>query len=154
MTDSRRILFLDFDGVLHPKGAGGAQSHFVKKPLVEELLLESQFSNVHIVVSSTWREAYSLEKLRAFFSPGLRQRIVDRTPVLDDLDSDHLRYREVRAWLNKHPQTKIWCALDDDREGFPPSQSSNVVFTDPSQGVTGAQISDLRLLLSRRAPDA
>jgi hypothetical protein len=149
MSKGTKILFLDFDGVLHPKGANAAHDHFSKKHLLEELLLEPELSGVQVVISSTWREAYSLDRLRLFFSPRMQTRIVDRTPVLDDLDGEFLRYREVRGWLNRHPLTNAWFALDDDREGFPPSQSRNVVFTNPSFGVTESQIADLRSLLSK-----
>ncbi len=140
------ILFLDFDGVLHPKGAGGAHEHFSRRPLLEELLLEAACAEVQVVVTSTWREAYSLAKLRGFFGAALQPRIIDRTPALDDLDSDFLRYREIRAWLNRHPEAKRWCAVDDDREGFPENQA-RVVFTDSATGLTPANIAALRKLL-------
>jgi len=143
------VLFLDFDGVLHPKGAGGAAQHFCHRPLLETLLLESAFTQIRIVVASTWREAYSLQRLREFFCPELRPRIIDRTPVLDDLDSDHLRYREIRAWLNRHPEVKQWYALDDDTDGFPDIHRSRVVLTDPATGLTAREVALLRGLFTK-----
>jgi hypothetical protein len=143
------ILFLDFDGVLHPKGAGGAAEHFSRRPLLEALLLEAACADVRVVITSTWREAYSLAKLRQFFCAELQPRIIDRTPVLEDLDADHLRYREIRAWLNRHPEVKRWWALDDDRQGFPEAQLARIVLTDPDQALSAANIASLRALLTK-----
>lgn len=142
------VLFLDFDGVLHPKGAGGAAEHFSRRPLLEALLRETACADVRVVITSTWREAYSLAKLRQFFCAELQPRIIDRTPVLEDLDADHLRYREIRAWLNRQPQVKRWWALDDDRDGFPEAHATRVVFTDPAHGLRPADLDTLRALLA------
>jgi hypothetical protein len=141
------VLFLDFDGVLHPKGAGGFAAHFSRRPLLGELLLDAACAHVQVVVSSTWREMYSLAKLRSFFSAALQPRIIGGTPALDDLDADFLRYREIRAWLNQHPEVKRWCAVDDDRAGFPENQP-RVVFTDSATGLTPANIAALRALVA------
>jgi hypothetical protein len=146
-----QVLFLDFDGVLHPKGAGGAAEHFSRRPLLEELLLDAACADWRVVITSTWREAYSLARLRQFFCAPLHARIIDRTPVLEDLDVEHLRYREIRAWLNKQPQVKRWCALDDDREGFPDSQAGRVVFTDPDHGLSAANVAALGALIRASA---
>lgn len=64
------ILFLDFDGVLHPwdpKTQLSEQQMFSLKPLLENTL--RTFPNVEIVITSSWRQKYSLEKLRHLFSP-------------------------------------------------------------------------------------
>jgi hypothetical protein len=58
------ILFLDFDGVLHPEGEahihdGGADFCFL--PRLEALLRE--FPEVKIVISSAWREQVRYETL-------------------------------------------------------------------------------------------
>jgi hypothetical protein len=149
VTAGTAVLFLDFDGVLHPKGAGGADQHFCRRPMLEELLLDAACADVRVVITSTWREAYSLHKLRQFFCAALQPRIIDRTPVLEDLDSDHLRYREIRAWLNRQPQVKHWFALDDDRHGFPQAQLERVVLTDPDAGLSAANLASLRALLEK-----
>jgi hypothetical protein len=143
---SASVLFLDFDGVLHPKGAG--VEHFSCRPLLEALLLEAACAPVAVVVTSTWREAYSLQKLREFFCVDLRARIIGVTPVLEDLDSDHLRYREIRAWLNRNPQVKRWVAVDDDRDGFPEAQHGRAVLTNPATGLTAADVTRLRAQLT------
>jgi hypothetical protein len=144
------ILFVDFDGVLHPKGSDGVTKHFSQKSILEDLLLHTSCRHVQIVVSSTWREAYSIQKLREFFCLDLRHRIIDRTPVLDDLEADYLRYREIRSWLTNHRDVQRWCAIDDDREGFPELQRRRVVITDSSKGLTADNVPALRMLLTAK----
>ena len=48
-----RLLFLDFDGVLHPSEFDLAQPHFCWLPELERLL--EAHADVRIVVHSTWR---------------------------------------------------------------------------------------------------
>jgi len=75
------ILFLDFDGVLHPEGEdhilnGGADFCFL--PRLEALLRE--FPHVNIVISSSWREQLLYETLLKPFSSDIRDRILGATP--------------------------------------------------------------------------
>ena len=102
-----------------------------------------------IVISSTWREAHPLQRLRAFFSEDLRTRILGATPVLDEYDSDYARYEEIKAWLDQHSDYSTWVALDDDVEGFPGHRRKTVVFTDWRVGLTAADLDALRLLLAQ-----
>ena len=104
--------------------------------------------SMRVVITSTWREAHSLSALRQYFSEALRSRIVDCTPQLEETDVDHLRYREIRAWLNQHPEVTRWAALDDDREGFPESQRRRVVLTDSSTGLSPSDLEVVRALLT------
>ena len=145
---SRTILFLDFDGVLHPAGGTSAAGRFARLPLLEALLLEPAFLHVEIVVSSTWREAIPLARLRGLFPETLRGRVVDCTPQLDDADVEHPRYREIRAWLNRNPGIAAWAALDDSIAQFPDDKRERAVFTDPTTGLDDAAIAALRALLS------
>lgn len=116
--------------------------------MFENLLREPVHQDLRIVVSSTWREIYPVERLRSFFSPDLRARVIGSTPVLDDYDSDYGRFEEIRSWLSKHPGVSRWAALDDDIEGFPPHQRKCVVFTDPAVGLTDQTLAELRQLLA------
>jgi hypothetical protein len=139
------ILFLDFDGVLHPVGGGVKQ--FTQLPLLEALLRDPAFAGVSIVVSSTWRELHSLKRLQQFFNDDLRARVIGVTPVLDEYDSEHERYEEIRAWLDEHAGVTVWAALDDDIEGFPAHHRKRAVFTDPESGLKAGDLERLRLLL-------
>lgn len=142
------VLFLDFDGVLHPCGGVGPGERFSRKPLLEELLREQTLLHVVIVISSTWREAYSLKSLISIFSADIQPRVIGATPILDDIESDYLRYREIRGWLSRHQEISRWVVLDDDADGFPRHKEIRGVFTDPEIGLKKEDVVSLRSLLS------
>ena len=98
---TRTILFLDFDGGLHPSGMQASKEPFTRLPLLEAMLREPRCAALEMLVSSTWREAYSQPRLRSVFAPDMRERVVDITPTLDDYDGPHARYLEIRAWLDQ-----------------------------------------------------
>ena len=119
------ILFLDFDGVLHPEIAQRPIDLLNRLPLVEEVMRE--FPGVEIVISSAWRLKYAnpieaLVELRKHFSPDIASRVVGVTPdhtKMDDHDSPEglsrfTRHWECEAWMraNRLPGTR-WMAMDD-----------------------------------------
>ena len=75
------ILFLDFDGVLHPEPCHDTPQ-FCRMPLFERAM--AQLPGVDIVVSSSWRHGRTLADLRALLAEALRARIVGMTPQLKD----------------------------------------------------------------------
>ena len=117
------ILFLDFDGVLHPQ--------YEHEPVPTELAfchlarfeaVMREFPSVKIVVSSTWREQFSMDVLRAKFSADIAARIIGRTPLAAEAMPPHMvevREWEILAWLsaNKRPSEE-WIALDDSAWQF------------------------------------
>jgi hypothetical protein len=136
-----RILFVDFDGVLHPISV--ACTKFCQLGLLAEFLREPCHEDIQLVISSSWREAHSLAGLRDFFPPDLRDRIIDSTPVLEEFDSDYRRGEEIEAWLGER-SVGFWCALDDDLEGFSPRKRANLMPVDPATGLTDAILARLR----------
>lgn len=111
-----RYLFLDFDGVLHtnapPRDLRYAR-HLT--PTVSRLDLK-------VVVSSTWREAYSLAELVKLLGD-LGQFVVGKTPTWNpangDLPPNGVRHREIEAWLARKASLEApWAAIDDDAENF------------------------------------
>lgn len=111
------ILFLDFDGVLHPF----KQEHpFVYLPRLEATLRD--FPHVRIVISSDWRQRMSLDDIRQYFSPDIRARIVGATPSFPLADDwVGCRHREALAWLASTSQADVpWVALDDLQENWLP----------------------------------
>lgn len=128
----RKILFLDFDGVLHPDGV----ALFSRLSVFEEFM--RRMPAVEIVVSSTWREDHSLDELRNFFPARLRDRIIGVTPSLEDGYECGGRQKEIEAFLHSAGLSKkncAWVALDDMplffESGYP-----HLVLTDSSQGFT------------------
>lgn len=119
-----RLLFLDFDGALHPyflacdEGAPGAR-HFCDAPAFEAVV--RQHPAVQVVISSSWRQDRPLDQLRANFSPDIRPRIVGVTPVLPNSHGDGVRQLEIEAWLARAGLAATpWVAVDDVVAGFNP----------------------------------
>ena len=128
----RKIIFLDFDGVLHPDGI----AKFSRLPILERFLFE--MPDAEVVVSSTWREDHTLDQLRGFFSPPLRSRISGVTPSLDDGYEIGGRQKEIMSYLSNEglsDTTCYWVALDDIAMFFEDS-CQNLVLTDSSIGFT------------------
>jgi hypothetical protein len=134
------VLFLDFDGVLHPFSRPNGP--LVHVPYLERVLRD--FPDVDIVISSAWREAHSLQQLRTFFSGDIAQRIVGVTPQLDSLKHPFIREAEIVAWL--HDTVRVsdkWVALDDIPSFFSPG-CRNLVLVDSDVGFNEATESELR----------
>ncbi|MFC0349860.1 HAD domain-containing protein [Undibacterium danionis] len=146
------ILFLDFDGVLHPDPCydQGKQFCFLKR--LESVLLE--FPDVEIVISSTWRESRSIEMLRGFFIPEIQQRIVGVTPNWRDHEElfdviGYQRQTEIEAWIRTSGEPWLkWVAIDDKCFLFKPFLQ-NLVRTRPDTGFDEIAEKKLRDLLSK-----
>lgn len=126
------ILFLDFDGVLHPEPSK-AEHAFCRLYTIEQML--NDFPRVEIVVSSAWRldwetEAESVAGLREHFSMVMRGRVVGVTPDLRATDPQtapdglgaFVREWECMTWLqaNRPPGTP-YLMLDDRDWWFRPN---------------------------------
>lgn len=127
------ILFLDFDGVLHPeKDAFFQRDLLTRLPLVEDVLRE--FPHVEIVISSAWRlswkdEDVAVSRLRKHFSNDIAARVVGVTPHFINLDPKaaidgvqyYERHWECDAWMRSNrPAGTPWMALDDRAYWFRP----------------------------------
>lgn len=133
------ILFLDFDGVLHPEFGNRDEDLFRHRARLENLLRE--FPNVEIVISSSWRQTRLLAQLQALFSPDIGARIVGVTPDWQDLPElyevigNYPRHVEVEGWLRQANRNwEDWVALDDRGYWFRPFLA-NLVLCDPDTGM-------------------
>jgi hypothetical protein len=152
-----RLLFLDFDGVLHPV-MSTHEPQFCRLPLLESLLRKR--SDLRVVITSNWRETRTLEQLRKPFSGDLQDRVIGMTPVLHrvlgerwtrdttarDLER-HVRFLEVEMWMRDMGHTDArWAALDDVA-GFYPSDCDRLVRCDPDRGLSECDLVRLEALL-------
>lgn len=118
------LLFLDFDGVLHPAPPYNRDMGvFCHLERFEAVMRE--FSDWEIVISSSWREQFELDELRGFFSPDIACRIVGVTPVFLTVACG--RQREIERYLNTQSGATHWIALDDAAHEFEPGLSCLVV---------------------------
>jgi len=134
------ILFLDFDGVLHP--VGRYRDHdFSRLPLLEVWLREN--AHVEVVISSSWRDTLNIEQLREFFSHDLRSRIISKCPsVPSEPEPEFWRHAEIMAWVDANGYKGQWIALDDATYEFP-SDFLQLVPCNLYVGIDASVISEL-----------
>lgn len=152
------ILFLDFDGVVHPEPCY-AKDAFRSLPAIESILRE--FPMVGIVVSSSWRltwkyEEESVPQMRKHFSKDIAERVIGVTPDHRYLERDtapdglgnYLREWECIAWLKTNrPLGTTWLALDDREWWFKPN-SPNVMIVHCDHGFMPSHVEEFRKRLS------
>lgn len=148
------VLFLDFDGVLHPTGAvmgqngpelSGYGSLFMwANPLVELL---ATHSHVQIVLSTSWVRHIQFEQVRDFLPMQLRRRVVGSTWHQIQTDptfskglpysywQDATRHQQVRRWVNVN-RLRRWVALDDDADGWGDADRDRLVQTKGDTGLS------------------
>ncbi len=126
------ILFLDFDGVLHPDPCHDAGMLLCHLPRLESVLRD--FPDVQVVISSTWRATRTLDELRAYFSQDIAARVIDVTPswsdlpdLLDIIGHSYVRQVEIEGWLRASGRPwEQWIAIDDKAYWFKPFLSNLV----------------------------
>lgn len=134
------ILFLDFDGVLHPFNR--ATGTLVLLPHFERVMRD--FVDVDIVISSAWRESSTLDELRSFFSIDIRERVIDVTPILHYLDHRYVREAEITTWLrDAGREYEPWLAIDDSELFFSPG-CPNLLLVDADIGFSETAEQTLR----------
>ena len=146
------LIFLDIDGVLVPEKK-------FDQPVLHQDMMKfdpvclNEFENVvrryptaKIVISSSWREMYSLQTICDLFSPDIAVRVVGVTPFLNPFiieTHDYIRHEAVLAYLRENNQENApWVAIDDIAAFYQPG--SPVVVTSPYNGFDrdSAQILD------------
>jgi HAD domain in Swiss Army Knife RNA repair proteins len=138
-TKGAMILFLDFDGVLHPESWDAEL--FCRTPILWDILRACP--HVSVVFSTAWRETHPVKQLVSLTTrnggEGLKHRFVGLTPQLDSnsIPSDlGCRETECFEWLKQNGHGKTpWLALDDIDYLFSPS-SPNLYLTDYRHGLT------------------
>ncbi len=151
------ILYLDYDGVLHPADVritkddpqprvydgGRPTDHalFEHAPLLERIL--QPFPEVRISLATSWVRALGFEFAVQQLPPGLRQRVVGTIwqgfmltcppPSRHDAITTDVEERSVQRWL----------ALDDDIDGWHDNRRHLVVApTDAWQGLAQPGVAD------------
>lgn len=127
------IVFLDIDGCLRRNSAPKYQlePHLVENLELYVSELEKNGQLVELVISSSWKDAFTIDEIRSHFPPSLLLKIVGAIPTLGP---DNSRYREVLAYLKSNGREgERWVAIDDDPLGFPPNLK-NLILCDPEEG--------------------
>ena len=142
-----RVLYLDFDGVLHPENAHmtgrgprivspGGHRLLEHAGLLEELL--RTYPDVRIVLSTLWVRVYKgVHKVARELPQGLRQRVVGAT-WHNAMDAELFRAapRGMQIWADvMRRQPEVWLALDDDWLHWPAWCRDQLVRTDEILGI-------------------
>jgi len=138
------VLFLDFDGVMHPEG-GDTSRLFECAPRLWSIL--RAVPEVQVVFSTSWRFHHSLDELIDFATSGggedLAERFVGITPLVKWIDDDRGDYRrreiECLAWRERVGHVGNWLALDDIHAWFS-FGSPRVFITDYRTGLSDANV--------------
>lgn len=146
-TEQNRVLFLDFDGVLHPpKAIAGARppltpaqiragwpQTFEHLPLLAQLL--QAHTDVCVVVSSSWRLFLSEEELGELLSPIAPWYAGALHPRLTQRDE------AIKAWLAEN-SIKDFAVLDDVPRFFTgyPSQWPELIVCNAALGIADIQV--------------
>jgi hypothetical protein len=132
----RLILFLDFDGVLHPDPPSSQHPLWCCASLLADWL--NRHPDVGVVVSSTWRKDRSVEELKTLLPHAVGERVIGSTPT--ELVELYTRQVECEAWMRIHqPPWVPWLALDDRAWNFRPF-APRLVLTDRQTGLVSADV--------------
>lgn len=148
----KTILYLDFDGVLHPetvyrhpRGGMYLGVDFAGHTLFEhaEVLVEvlAPYPEAAIVLSTSWVRVLSYSQAKAYLPEGLRSRVIGATfhSAMNRFEFDAMtRGAQVLADATRRATTS-WVALDDDEDGWVGSASTHLVLTDGSMGLSDSQ---------------
>jgi hypothetical protein len=165
----KKFVFLDIDGVLnsHQFYLERSQSERYKimgyplcdldpekLKLLDDLIDDTQ---AHIVISSTWRNKYSIEDFKTFFSTlGFKNsnNIIDKTPKLFfQSDSKHSVPRgcEIFEWLEvntEYEEVYTYVIFDDDSDMMY-WQRNNFIWVDGYCGLTPTLIYKAKNILNK-----
>ena len=149
------ILFLDFDGVLHPNLIHAPV--FSRLPLLWEILRACP--DVDVVFSTSWRELYEVDYMLDFVTSNggedLAHRFIGFNPsVLRGkfyTEAHFRRERECQLWLaGNGQQHRFWLAVDDVADDFSPS-CANLYLTDKNTGLTDEDVTKIIEVFCRDA---
>ena len=136
-----KLLFVDFDGVLHPASAP-AGARFSR---VDLLAAVWPTAGCDMVISSSWRNAFPLATLIRYFPPALRPSVIGATG--EPHRGPFPRYEEIKTYLRRHRPLADWRALDDSWIEFP-KQCPELIRCDPNHGLQEPQVRCLQTWLS------
>lgn len=148
------VLFLDFDGVLHPDAVyltsrgvelRAAGELFMWAPVLVEALAPHQ--DVQIVLSTNWVRNLGYHRSRSVLPAELQARVIGATwhsamgrgwPDFIVWDAQ-TRYEQIRAYLSRLNTPARWIAIDDEAEGWADADRNQLIQTDPDLGLSALE---------------
>lgn len=163
------ILFLDYDGVLHPDDAYLVNGRpvlqtegtlFMWAPILMDLL--QPYPDLKIVLSTSWVQVLGFTRARDFLPSNLRSRVIGGTwhsAMGRHSEGSHRlhsnwfvqasRYEQIARYVSRAgAQVVHWIALDDDTDGWDENLLSRLVVANGDLGLSSINTqSDLRAKL-------
>ena len=140
----RKILFLDFDGVLHPSCVFRNNDGVIYLSDPEHTLFEyadilaenlSRFSNIEVVLSTSWVSAIGFDETLEKLPKAIQEKVIGSTyPCPDDLT----RFEQIMRFCIRH-EVMEWIAVDDDNFMWPEKLNHHLVLTDSDEGLGNAK---------------
>lgn len=135
-----KYIFLDFDGVLH--GKEYKKELFQHSPIFCEYIRPYK-DNIRIIISSSWREDYTLDILTHHLDIDLQPLIIGITPSHIEGMNYCGRFNEIKEYCTVHSiSDRDWIALDDMARLFP-IDCPNLILINPIVGLTPKNLSQL-----------
>lgn len=152
----RKLIFLDIDGVLNTN-ALLRQNIFLCSTRISLLSSFCEDNDIDIVISSSWREIYTLDELRNMLSKeGFvnTDRFIGVTGNIHNIinNADFIsveRGYEIEDWLTKQAISYNYVILDDTSD-FLDYQKSRVVLTDFNKGLDVEHLRKIKTILDSK----
>lgn len=149
------ILFLDFDGVLHPDAVylergrpvlrGDGELFMWSRHLVDVL---ASAPHVRIVLSTSWARELRFARARDYLPAELRTKVIGATWHSGMASDDEhrplgrgtwwdtsTRYQQIRRYADRAGLAQ-WIAVDDNPEGWGDADKHRLVQTDSTRGLS------------------
>lgn len=150
------VLFLDFDGVLHPDAAFRTE-HGIELRAAGELMMHAKilhailhdFPTVKICLSTSWVRMLGYQRARAALPEYLQGRTVSATWHSHMRNSAHegydlyTRYEQICGAVARAGISR-WLAIDDDPDFSWPESDQRLVRCDPNLGL-GSEFTQVEL---------
>ena len=164
MQTNTRVLFLDFDGVLHPDAVYLSRQGptlkadgtlFMWAPILINLLVD--FPMISLVLSTSWVRHLGYKKTLAYLPGELQKRVIGATWhssmaknwVDENLWDGKTRYDHICRYAARS-QLRDWIALDDDIQGWTEDSAQRLIACSPDLGLIAAQTqAELRTRLGK-----
>ncbi|MNJ14150.1 hypothetical protein D3C77_83650 [compost metagenome] len=154
MQKSTPVLFLDFDGVLHPDAVYFSRlgptlkaegNLFMWAPILTKLL--NEFPSVSLVLSTSWVRLLGHKRALGYLPYELQERVIGATWhssmakgwVDESVWDGKTRYDQICRYAARS-QLRHWVALDDDVQGWAESSVQRLVACSPDLGLSSAEV--------------
>jgi len=137
------LLYLDFDGVLHPTTGNDL---FCRMHLLEKALIGK---DCKIIISSSWRFHHPFKYLLGLFPESLRGQVAGVTG--DAFVGRWPRHSEILIDVSKRSAQGRWRALDDSWIEFP-KDCPELIRCNPNSGMGSKESAELASWLATQQP--